>query len=105
MNEMIPEFELLMIFAPRDIEELDVIKQITLRALDYVLGAAWARTRSLNEPWGLRSISSSPDPSVSLPLRMPSVKLSKYFATVSESARDLWAKTWIVGAINHSPRL
>ena len=39
MNEMIPEFELLMIFAPRDMGELEVIKQITLRALDYVLGA------------------------------------------------------------------
>ena len=39
MNEMIPEFELLMIFAARDMEELEVIKQITLRALDYVLGA------------------------------------------------------------------
>ena len=38
MNEMIPEFELLMVFAPRDMSELEVIKQITLRALDYVLG-------------------------------------------------------------------
>jgi hypothetical protein len=38
MNDIIPDFELLMIFAARDTEELEVIKQITLRALEYSLG-------------------------------------------------------------------
>ncbi len=38
INDQIPDFDLIMIFAPRDLQDLEIVKTITMQGYKFVLG-------------------------------------------------------------------